>query len=135
QRGTDPRLSDSDVASLVPRLLRLEEIVDVDDLAALSARAAGLYRSVRGRADLVDLLASGRCQYEVPFSFCPLDRPGEMIRGRIDCLVERSDGSLVVLEFKTGVRRPEHDEQVALYVAALRALVPDREIAWQLVYP
>jgi ATP-dependent helicase/nuclease subunit A len=135
QGGTDPRLSESDIARLVPRLLRPEEIVDVDELGELCARAAGLYSRVRGRADVVKLLASGRCQYEVPFSFCPLDRPDELIRGRIDCLVERSDGSLTVLEFKTGVRRPEHDEQVALYVAALRVLAPDREVTSQVVYP
>jgi ATP-dependent helicase/nuclease subunit A len=135
QRRTASQLSHSDVMKLVPRVLRPEELVDAGDVEALSSRAAGLFCRLRERADVRELVESGTCQYEVPFSFCPADRPDDVVRGRIDCLVTRPDGNLTVLEFKTGQRRPEHEDQVAIYRAALSALVPDRQVEVCIVYP
>ena len=40
-----------------------------------------------------------------------------MLRGRIDCPMERPDGSIVVVEFKTGKPRDDHRRQLELYVA------------------
>ena len=53
------------------------------------------------------LLAAGTCYFEVPFSLrSPDGRPGDVVRGVIDCLVVRPDGSATVLEFKTGEAPP-----------------------------
>ena len=58
-----------------------------------------------------------------------------VLRGRIDLLVVRDDGSVVVVEFKTGRRRPEHERQLEIYVGAARALFPGRAVEGCLVYP
>jgi ATP-dependent helicase/nuclease subunit A len=54
-------------------------------------------------------------------------------RGALDALVEEPD-RLRVVEFKTGRRRPSHEAQLALYVAAIRAIFPGREVEGELVY-
>jgi hypothetical protein len=58
-----------------------------------------------------------------------------VLRGRIDLLVVRDDGGVIVVEFKTGRRRPEHERQLAIYVQAARALYPGRPVDGCLVYP
>src|SRR5262249_54329712 len=127
--------SQADVVKLVPRVLHAEELVDTEDVDRLASRAAELFCRLRERADVRELVESGACQYEVPFTFCPPDRPGDVVRGRIDCLVRTADGNLTVLEFKTGQARPEHEDQVAIYRAALRVLAPDRRVDVRIVYP
>jgi RecB family exonuclease len=57
-----------------------------------------------------------------------------VVRGRIDCLVHRPDGSVVILESKTGQPRPEHEQQVELYRAALGASLPGKTIHTRVVY-
>jgi RecB family exonuclease len=47
------------------------------------------------------------------------DRPGELVRGVIDCLVRMPDGRVTVIEFKTGAHRPEHGAQAGLYARAV----------------
>jgi hypothetical protein len=130
QRDVDVTGGVDAVASEARRLLRPEERVDVVDLEALITSVAAVYSDLRTRPDVQALLASGRCLYEVPFSYAPEDRPGECVRGAIDCLVLAEDGSATVVEFKTGAPRPEHERQVELYVQALcRALGHDRVLA------
>ena len=66
----------------------------------------------RTRADVRDAL-SGRARfYEVPFS---LAETAGIVRGTIDCLVQKDDG-LLVLELKTGRARSIHQRQLDLYV-------------------
>ena len=62
--------------------------------------------------------------FELPFSATP-DGSGPIVRGTIDCLVQKPDGSILVVEFKTGRVRPIHQRQLDLYVAAARQLHPD----------
>jgi ATP-dependent helicase/nuclease subunit A len=128
QRGLDPGLDADALARLVPRLLRSSEIVDVDDLDAVTADAVTLYAQLRGQEDLARILAAGECLYEVPFSFEPADRPGELVRGVIDCLVKRPDGRATVIEFKTGRRRDEHTAQAGLYARALKTVLSATEV-------
>ena len=128
QRGLDPGLDADAVARLVPRILRSTEMVDVDDLDAVTGDAVALYTRLRGHEDLALTLAAGECLYEVPFSFEPADRPGELVRGVIDCVVRRPDGRATVIEFKTGKRRDEHAAQAVLYAGALRTLLAATEI-------
>lgn len=134
QRQLGPNLSQSAIAAIVPYVIRPEDAVEIGDMKRLSHAAAEMYMRLRKHPDVVKLLSEGRCHYEVPFSFHPPDRPDVVIRGRVDCLVDRPDGSLVILEFKTGQPRPEHQRQVEFYRAAVGAAVPDREIRAQLVY-
>jgi ATP-dependent exoDNAse (exonuclease V) beta subunit len=119
---------------LVPSLLRSTETVDVDDVEALAAEAVVLYVQLRGREDLARLIAAGRCAYEVPFSYEPPDRPGELVRGVIDCLVWTADGRATVIEFKTGGRRPEHDAQAGTYARAISTALDGAEVDVRLVY-
>ncbi len=152
--GVSPGDADEDLAAAALRLVRPEEQVDIDDIGRLGERAASVYRALAGRPAVRDLLTGGRALYEVPFSLRgPAAGPaggaadvggraggstgaGEVIyRGTIDCLVERPDGSLVVLEFKTGAPRPAHERQLALYVEAARILFANRSVDGHLVYP
>jgi ATP-dependent exoDNAse (exonuclease V) beta subunit len=135
QRQLDANLSQSAVADLVPSLLRSAESVDVADEKALSDAVATTYCRLRQRDDVVAVLAQGKCHYEVPFSFRPQDASGVVVRGRIDCLVDRAGGPVTIVEFKTGRARPEHESQVATYRAALGAAMPGREIDACVLYP
>ncbi len=76
QRGLENDLDAERLRTLVPRLLRTSEMVDVDDLDAVTADAIGLYKRLRGQPDLVQLLELGECHYEVPFSFEPAGSAG-----------------------------------------------------------
>jgi RecB family exonuclease len=93
---------------------------------------------MRQRDDVASLFSSGTVLHEVPFSFAaPDDGSGAMtlLRGAIDCLVIRPDGSVAVIEFKTGRRRKAHQQQLELYVKAARDLVPGARVEGHLVYP
>jgi ATP-dependent exoDNAse (exonuclease V) beta subunit len=134
QRGLDPGMGADGLAPLVPRLLRSTEMVDVDDLDALTGDAVALYTRLRGQEDLARTLAAGECLYEVPFSFEPADRPGELVRGVIDCVVRKPDGRATVIEFKTGKRRDEHAAQADLYAGALRTVLAATEVDVRIWY-
>ena len=72
------------------------------------------------------LLESGASRiHQLPFSYRGRrpTRP-RVLRGTIDCLIRQPDGSIVVLEFKTGTPSREHVDQLDLYVRAARALFP-----------
>jgi RecB family endonuclease NucS len=58
-----------------------------------------------------------------------------VLRGTIDCLIQKDDGCVVVVEFKTGRRRPSHQRQLDVYVEAARALFPGAPVEGRLVYP
>jgi ATP-dependent exoDNAse (exonuclease V) beta subunit len=120
------QLDGSDAATeeaTAARLLTSKERAESADASSVIAEALRVWRSLRARDDVRRLLSGGTCLYEVPFS-----RRGTagspIVRGVIDCLVRRPDGSVVVVEFKTGERRPEHERQLADYVSATRALFP-----------
>ena len=102
-----------------------------------STEAVGAWRSLRSRKDVAALLAGERVLYEVPFSMT--SRRGQdlqpvILRGAIDCLVQKNDGSILVVEFKTGRPRPSHQRQLDLYVDAAASLYPGARIEGRLVY-
>jgi ATP-dependent helicase/nuclease subunit A len=111
------------------------ELVDVPNPAVLFDGAVAVFVAARGRPDVRAVLDGGRCHYEVPFSYQPPDQPDVLVRGAIDCVVERPDGRLIVLEFKTGRPRAAHEAQAALYVAALEHALGTKAISAQIVYP
>jgi ATP-dependent helicase/nuclease subunit A len=76
--------------------------------------------------------ASAEQWLDVPFTM----RVGESVhRGTIDCLIQTSPGTIAVLEFKTGRRRPEHAAQLDVYREAAARLFPGMTIEARLVYP
>ncbi|MBW8712908.1 MAG: PD-(D/E)XK nuclease family protein [Acidobacteria bacterium] len=116
-------------------LLRPAECVGVDDLDAIVLEAIEAWRSLSTRDDVSALLASGAVLQEVPFSLLTRHEAGAVIlRGTIDCVVQRDDGSFVILEFKTGRPSPSHQRQLDLYVEAVTALFPGAVVTGRLVY-
>jgi RecB family endonuclease NucS len=57
-----------------------------------------------------------------------------VVRGVIDCLVTRPDGSIVVIEVKTGRARPSDRPQLEAYVAFARTLRPGVDATGLLAY-
>jgi len=121
-------------AAVAADLVRPEERVDVTDLPDLLRTAVDLYTRLRDRPDAQAMLASGQAHYEFPFSYAPADRPGEILRGIIDCLVVPPAGPPLVLEFKTGDPRPEHAVQLARYAAAIREILAVDRVETKILY-
>lgn len=134
QRSVNAEVDDAALTEAAIRLLRGEERVDVTDVTALAASAAALYRAFRLRDDVKTLLETGRCFYEVPFSYEPAHRPAERVRGSVDCLVVTSDGAATILEFKTGAPRSEHEAQAAVYATAMRLALGLAQVGTRVLY-
>jgi len=122
------------ISARATRLLRPEERIGPEDTRDVCHRAATLFRQLAARAELRALLDSGTCLFEVPFSLRVDGEPGVIVRGTIDCFVLHPDGSLTIVEFKTGVPRPAHERQLALYVEAARALFPDTPVSGRIFH-
>jgi ATP-dependent helicase/nuclease subunit A len=128
-------LSPADEAPFARALLRAEERAVLEDVERVVDDALGAWRSMRVRGDVAAVLSAGRRSYEVPFSLRAIGPDGPCIlRGTIDCLVHRDDGSTVVIEFKTGRRREQHQRQLDVYVEAARALFGG-VVEGMLIYP
>jgi ATP-dependent helicase/nuclease subunit A len=112
------RASVDDPTLLVRTILAADELTDVTDLHGLGAEAMAMYQDLRTAPGLAELLASGTCLHEVPFSYRRPDQPAEIVRGVIDCLVMTAQ-RIVVVELKTGAPRPEHEVQTELYRRAI----------------
>jgi ATP-dependent helicase/nuclease subunit A len=122
-----------DVAVIADRFLTPDERVDIVDLADVGREALARYRRLLSDADLRELFAGGRPLFEVPFSFVPPDRPGECVRGTIDCHVITPDRATVV-EIKTGRPRAAHTQQVELYRQAAVQICPGKAVDVRLLY-
>jgi len=116
------------------RLVRPEVLVDVHDPESLHEDVVRAAEALRTRTRLADLLASGTCWYETPFSWRAAGATDVVVRGTIDCLVVHPDGAMTVVEIKTGAPRPEHQAQLATYLEALRARYLDVQIRGEVVY-
>ena len=126
--------SPEQVATLAARLIRPEERATAADASASVARAVDAWSSMTRQPRLAELLASGERMHELPFSYAHADSPSRVLRGTIDCLLRRPDGSLTVIEFKTGAEAAAHQAQLDLYVRAVRAMFPGAPVAGVLVY-
>jgi RecB family exonuclease len=117
------------------RLLRGEEAIDVVDRRELAVSAVRQFAALRRRPDLVALLESGACHFELPFSLeMPLDPGGVRVRGSIDCLVLGRDGAATVVEFKTGRPRPAHAEQLEIYRQAACEFLQRTDVQARIFY-
>jgi ATP-dependent exoDNAse (exonuclease V) beta subunit len=113
------------------RLVRHDEIDEAGDLRPIADAAVAAYMSICARDDIRTLYQSGRRLHEVPFT---MTRDGRVLRGTVDCLVERAPRQFTILEFKTGRPRPEHRAQLDLYVQAMKQAFPGTLIDARLVY-
>jgi ATP-dependent helicase/nuclease subunit A len=109
-----------------------DALLDPVALSQAAERAASVYATICGRDDVRAICASGERLHEVPFT---MRENGEVLRGTIDCIVRRSDGSKWVLEFKTGRPRLEHRLQLALYKRAAEHVFAGSRVEAMLVYP
>ncbi|MCA1650445.1 MAG: PD-(D/E)XK nuclease family protein, partial [Acidobacteria bacterium] len=116
-------------------LLRPEERAMIEDPDRLATAAARAWTVMRDRHDLRELMAGGERLYEVPFSMA-VTSAGEtaVLRGTIDCLIRRTDGSLALVEFKTGRPRPIHQAQLDSYVEAMESAFPGARVEGRLLY-
>jgi ATP-dependent helicase/nuclease subunit A len=121
------------VAEALERLMKDEEFAEVEDLDRLLKRASEAYRALCAQPALAVALASGRALFEVPFSV--REANGQTIlRGTFDCLIQRPDDGVVVLELKTGKPMPEHHQQLETYLKAARALFLGVPVEGKLIY-
>lgn len=119
-----------EVREALSRVLRPGERGELDNDPRLAGDVVATYLAVCRRADVRELYAAGDVMHEVPFT---LREPTRVVRGTIDCLIRR-DGTVTVLEFKTGRRRPEHDAQAQLYRAAAAAIFPGAVVDARVIY-
>jgi ATP-dependent exoDNAse (exonuclease V) beta subunit len=116
-------------------LLTPEERASTLDVEVLVRSAMDAWRRLAARDDLARALATGERFHEVPFSHVvPGSEPPTILRGAIDCLIRRKDGSMLVVELKTGRRRSSHERQLDLYVNAIEAARPGVTVERMLVY-
>ncbi len=121
--------------ALARSLLRPDERASAADLDQVVRAAAAAWRRIRSREAVRTLLTTGTRLHEVPFSLWRSVPEGAVVvRGTIDCLVVRPDDSIVVVEFKTGQRRPGHQAQLDIYIEAMRALHPTVSVEGVLLY-
>jgi len=116
------------------RLVRDEERSAVDNLDEIVARARACYLDLGTDPDLVKALSAGEPMFEVPFSV-RLSGDNVVLRGSFDCLVQRRDGGLTLVELKTASPVPEHRAQLDAYLRAARALHPGVIVEGLLIYP
>jgi ATP-dependent helicase/nuclease subunit A len=116
-------------------LLKPEERASTTDVDATVKAAVNAWRRLSAQPELAHVLASGELVHEVPFSMVDREsQPPVILRGTIDCLVRRPDGSLVVVEFKTGRASAMHERQLDIYVRAMQASFPAAPVERLLVY-
>ena len=121
-------------------LARRENTAGSDSAATVTAAVEAFLR-LRRRPDLSRIIDRAACEYELPFSLrlpsaeLPgADRRPLVVRGAIDCLARQPDGTVTVVELKTGRRHAWHHCQLDVYVRAARSLLPDLTVEGRLVY-
>ena len=115
------------------RLLRDDEALGESDSEEALSRAREAYLALCADPGIVEALGAGEALFEVPFSV-RLAASEPILRGSFDCLVRRVDGSVTLLELKTGKPSPAHEQQLSTYLQAARALFPGTTVEGKLVY-
>jgi ATP-dependent helicase/nuclease subunit A len=121
------------IADELARLIRDEETVEAGDVEQVFSQARSAYLALCGQRALSEALDSGDALFEVPFSVRAASAQ-MILRGTFDCLIQRRDGGMTVLELKTGKPAPEHDKQLEIYLTAARAMFPGTPVEGKLVY-
>ena len=131
-------LPETVLAACAADLLRSELPLQSKAIEYMAHRSVWVYRRLCEDSDLA-VLCDRDYLFEVPFSFHDAESPSvrgaaNIVTGTIDCLARDRENRVTVLEFKTGVPRPEHRRQLESYVKAARVMFPDALIDGQLVY-
>jgi ATP-dependent helicase/nuclease subunit A len=129
--GMTAIVDDGVLASTVETLLRRERHVEAATDSETTRETITRFRALRAHSELRSEYEASDVFHEVPFSFFA---DGCIVRGAIDCLIRRADGSIRILEFKTGRRRDEHRRQAEFYRRAAAAVFPDASVAVDVVY-
>ncbi len=129
--GMTAIVDDAALASSVETLLRRERHPEAATGPEMTRETIARFRALREHSEFRTDYEAGDVFHEVPFSFFA---DGCIVRGAIDCLIHRADGSVRILEFKTGRRREEHQRQAELYRRAAAAVFPDAPVAADVVY-
>jgi ATP-dependent exoDNAse (exonuclease V) beta subunit len=123
------------VAAAMAGLVHPAERVRIDDLPGLLERSLAAFQRLRLQPAVAAVFGSTAAvaarRHEVPFS---LRWDGSIVRGVIDCVAEFQDGSVDVLEFKTGRPRLDDAGQLAIYVEAASRLFPGRRVTGRLIH-
>jgi ATP-dependent helicase/nuclease subunit A len=114
----------------------VERWLHAEAVAALAGRdvlcdALAWFETLRRHELVREEYQTGEVFHEVPFVFAD---DGQILRGAIDCLIRRRDGSILLLEFKTGRRRDEHVQQAEVYRRAVASVFPTDPIAVKVLY-
>jgi ATP-dependent helicase/nuclease subunit A len=134
-RALRAHASDDELVALAGSLVTAEERISLPDVDAMQRRAVHIWMSMIRQPELTPLLESGERFHEVPFSIVLPGSPRRVLRGTVDCLIRHADGSMTVVEFKTGRAHPSHQSQLDMYVRAVRALFPEALVTGRLIYP
>jgi ATP-dependent exoDNAse (exonuclease V) beta subunit len=121
------------IADELARLIRDDETVEAGDVEQVFSQARSAYLALCGQRTLLQAFESGDALFEVPFSVRPASSQ-MILRGTFDCLIQRRDGGMTVLELKTGKPAPEHERQLEMYLIAARAMFPGTPVEGELVY-
>jgi ATP-dependent helicase/nuclease subunit A len=124
---------DETITDELGRLIRDEEIVEAGDVEPLFEQARRAYLALCRDQVLLHALESGEALFEVPFSVRAASSQ-LILRGTFDCLIQRRDGGMTIVELKTGKPAPEHDQQLEVYLTAARAMFPGTAVEGKLVY-
>ena len=140
QRFIGRQVDTSVLAGSAERLLQRELPLEPDVVQRLALRVVELYGDLSSQTEVMAPRPQD-CLFEVPFTFHDFVSEGaratpQVMTGVIDCVVREGDGKTVrVLEFKTGVARPEHQLQLEQYLAAAREMFPGTRVEGRLLYP
>jgi len=114
-------------------LIRDDEAAEAGDVDEVVERARRAYLALCREQTLAQALEAGDALFEVPFSVRPASAQA-ILRGTFDCLIQRRDGGITVLEMKTGKPAPEHEQQLQTYLTAAQAMFPGTPVEGKLVY-
>lgn len=85
--------------------------------------ALGALTHLSGRPDILEFISEPDVRHEVALSWQAAD--GSTLRAVVDAVVRRPDGSVLLVEFKTGAPRDADTRQLQAYVDGVRRLIPE----------
>lgn len=97
----------------------------------LRAAALAAVTRLAERPDVRTLFGAAEVLHEVPVSWQAPD--GTTLRAVVDAVVRRADGSLTLVEFKTGTARNADERQLQAYVDGVRRLLPRTPIDGRII--
>jgi len=99
--------------------------------AGVREAALGGLARLSARPDIQALISEPDVQHEVALSWRGAD--GSTHRAVVDALVRRADGSVTLVEFKTGAPRDADTRQLQAYVDGVRRLIPETNVDGRMI--